>query len=70
MVGRGIVAAIVGVGDDSGQVRAELRLDLRDEGITVPGLPRRFDFCEIVSTIHSAKGQEWRSVFVLNCVDG
>lgn len=25
---------------------------------------------EILSTIHSAKGQEWRSVFVLNCVDG
>jgi DNA helicase-2/ATP-dependent DNA helicase PcrA len=24
----------------------------------------------ILSTIHSAKGQEWRSVFLLNCVDG
>ena len=24
----------------------------------------------ILSTIHSAKGQEWRRVFVLNCVDG
>ena len=24
----------------------------------------------ILSTIHSAKGQEWRSVFVLNCIDG
>ena len=23
-----------------------------------------------MSTIHSAKGQEWKSVFVLNCVDG
>jgi DNA helicase-2/ATP-dependent DNA helicase PcrA len=23
-----------------------------------------------LSTIHSAKGQEWKSVFVLNCVDG
>ena len=23
-----------------------------------------------MSTIHSAKGQEWTSVFVLNCVDG
>ncbi len=32
MVGRGTVAALVGVGDDSGQVRAELRLDLRDDG--------------------------------------
>jgi len=24
----------------------------------------------VLSTIHSAKGQEWRSVFVLNAVDG
>jgi DNA helicase-2/ATP-dependent DNA helicase PcrA len=24
----------------------------------------------ILSTIHSAKGQEWKSVFLLNCVDG
>jgi DNA helicase-2/ATP-dependent DNA helicase PcrA len=24
----------------------------------------------ILSTIHSAKGQEWKSVFVLNAVDG
>ena len=24
----------------------------------------------ILSTIHSAKGQEWKAVFVLNCVDG
>jgi len=24
----------------------------------------------ILSTVHSAKGQEWNSVFVLNCVDG
>ena len=24
----------------------------------------------ILSTIHSAKGQEWKSVLVLNCVDG
>ena len=24
----------------------------------------------ILSTIHSAKGQEWKSVFVLNCIDG
>ena len=24
----------------------------------------------ILSTIHSAKGQEWKSVFILTCVDG
>ena len=31
---------------------------------------RRDEDYLILSTIHSAKGQEWRSVFVLNCVDG
>jgi DNA helicase-2/ATP-dependent DNA helicase PcrA len=27
-------------------------------------------FYLILSTIHSAKGQEWKSVYVLNVVDG
>jgi DNA helicase-2/ATP-dependent DNA helicase PcrA len=34
------------------------------------GPPLRDEDYLILSTIHSAKGQEWRSVFVLNCVDG
>jgi DNA helicase-2/ATP-dependent DNA helicase PcrA len=34
------------------------------------GVPHRDDDYLILSTIHSAKGQEWRQVFVLNCVDG
>jgi DNA helicase II / ATP-dependent DNA helicase PcrA len=34
------------------------------------GAPRLDEDYLILSTIHSAKGQEWRSVFVLNCVDG
>ena len=34
------------------------------------GAPQRDEDYLILSTIHSAKGQEWRQVFVLNCVDG
>jgi len=33
-------------------------------------VPSRDDDYLILSTIHSAKGQEWRSVHVLNVVDG
>src|SRR5439155_7511576 len=35
-----------------------------------PGVPRLDEDYLILSTIHSAKGQEWKSVFVLNVVDG
>jgi ATP-dependent DNA helicase UvrD/PcrA len=34
------------------------------------GLPSRDDDYLILSTIHSAKGQEWKSVHILNVVDG
>ena len=34
------------------------------------GVPHRDEDYLILSTIHSAKGQEWKRVFVLNCVDG
>jgi DNA helicase-2/ATP-dependent DNA helicase PcrA len=34
------------------------------------GVPHRDEDYLILSTIHSAKGQEWSQVFVLNCVDG
>ena len=34
------------------------------------GPPFKDDDYMILSTIHSAKGREWRQVFVLNCVDG
>jgi len=42
VIGRGVVAAIAAVGDDAGEVGADLGLDLRDhggEGVTVVGLP-------------------------------
>ena len=34
------------------------------------GAPLRDEDYLILSTIHSAKGQEWKSVFILNAVDG
>ena len=34
------------------------------------GAPGRDDDYLILSTIHSAKGQEWKSVQILNVVDG
>ena len=49
---------------------AELTLDPPQSTSDEAGAPHRDeDYC-ILSTIHSAKGQEWKSVFVLNVVDG
>ena len=49
---------------------SELTLDPPDATSDEAGRPLRDEDYLILSTIHSAKGQEWRSVFVLNCVDG
>ena len=49
---------------------SELALDPPDATSDQAGPPLRDEDYLILSTIHSAKGQEWRSVFVLNCVDG
>ena len=48
----------------------ELTLDPPDATSDEAGPPLRDEDYLILSTIHSAKGQEWRSVFVLNVVDG
>ncbi|WP_046868625.1 ATP-dependent helicase [Microvirga massiliensis] len=48
----------------------ELTLDPPDATSGEAGLPLLDEDYLILSTIHSAKGQEWRSVFVLNTVDG
>lgn len=48
----------------------ELTLDPPDATSDRSGAPWRDEDYLILSTIHSAKGQEWKSVFVLNCVDG
>ncbi len=48
----------------------ELTLDPPDATSDQAGAPLLDEDYLILSTIHSAKGQEWKSVFVLNLVDG
>jgi DNA helicase II / ATP-dependent DNA helicase PcrA len=48
----------------------ELALDPPDATSDHSGAPLLDEDYLILSTIHSAKGQEWKSVFVLNVVDG
>ncbi|WP_374650539.1 ATP-dependent helicase [Dongia sp.] len=52
------------------QFLTDLTLDPPDAMSDEAGVPSKDDDYLILSTIHSAKGQEWRSVFVLNIVDG
>src|SRR6202171_5367467 len=48
----------------------ELTLDPPDATSDEAGVPLLDEDYLILSTIHSAKGQEWKSVFILNVVDG
>jgi DNA helicase II / ATP-dependent DNA helicase PcrA len=48
----------------------ELTLDPPDATSDEAGVPLRDEDYLILSTIHSAKGQEWNLVFILNGVDG
>jgi DNA helicase II / ATP-dependent DNA helicase PcrA len=48
----------------------ELTLDPPDATSDQAGVPLLDEDYLILSTIHSAKVQEWKSVFVLNVVDG
>ncbi|WP_395647064.1 ATP-dependent helicase [Terricaulis sp.] len=48
----------------------DLTLDPPNSTSDESGPPHRDDDFVILSTIHSAKGQEWRNVFMLNAVDG
>src|SRR5262249_29530650 len=48
----------------------ELTLDPPQATSEQAGMPLLDEDYLILSTIHSAKGQEWKSVFVLNAVDG
>ncbi|WP_284778492.1 ATP-dependent helicase [Agrobacterium sp. lyk4-40-TYG-31] len=48
----------------------ELTLDPPDATSDQAGVPLLDEDYLILSTIHSAKGREWRSVFMLNVVDG
>jgi DNA helicase-2/ATP-dependent DNA helicase PcrA len=49
---------------------ADLALDPPDATGAEAGVPFQEEDWLTLSTIHSAKGQEWRSVFILNVVDG
>ena len=49
---------------------AEITLDPPEATSDRAGPPLLDEDCVILSTIHSAKGQEWKSVHVLNVVDG
>jgi DNA helicase II / ATP-dependent DNA helicase PcrA len=48
----------------------ELTLDPPDATSGQAGVPLLDEDSLILSTIHSAKGQEWKSVFIFNVVDG
>jgi ATP-dependent DNA helicase UvrD/PcrA len=48
----------------------ELTLDPPDATSNEAGVPILDEDYLILSTIHSAKGQEWKTVFILNVVDG
>ena len=48
----------------------EMTLDPPDATSDEAGAPGKDDDYLILSTIHSAKGQEWKSVHILNVVDG
>src|SRR5512135_1829770 len=48
----------------------ELTLDPPDATSDEAGAPLRDEDYLILSTIHSAKGQEWNAVYLLNAVDG
>ncbi len=48
----------------------ELTLDPPDATSDQAGVPLLDEDYLILSTVHSAKGQEWRSVYMLNVVDG
>ena len=49
---------------------SELTLDPPSSSGDLAGPPLLDEDYLILSTIHSAKGQEWDAVFLLNCVDG
>ena len=55
---------------DRGRFLSEITLDPPDASSDIAGAPHLDEDYLILSTIHSAKGQEWRRVYILNCVDG
>lgn len=64
------LAALAGGYASREKFLTELTLDPPDASSDFSAPPYRDEDYLILSTIHSAKGQEWRSVHVLNVVDG
>lgn len=64
------LARIAGTYASREQFLTELTLDPPDATSAQSGQPLLDEDYLILSTIHSAKGQEWRAVYVLNVVDG
>ncbi len=62
--------AIAATFPDRERFLTEITLDPPGASSDHAGVPHRDEDYLILSTIHSAKGQEWTNVFVLNCVDG
>jgi DNA helicase-2/ATP-dependent DNA helicase PcrA len=52
------------------QFLTEITLDPPEATSDQAGVPERDDDYLVLSTIHSAKGQEWKAVHLLNVVDG
>jgi len=64
------LAAIAATYPNRERFLTELTLDPPDATSGEPGVPYRDEDYLILSTIHSAKGQEWSAVSLLNAVDG
>ena len=56
--------------DSLGEFLADVTLEPPDESVTGVEVPDQDDERLVLSTIHSAKGLEWRCVFVIWLVDG
>jgi DNA helicase-2/ATP-dependent DNA helicase PcrA len=72
-VRRGDIEQLLTIGSTSASAQAfltDLTLDPPNATSDEAAPPHRDDDFLILSTIHSAKGQEWKRVFVLNAVDG
>lgn len=64
------LAAVAARFADRRRFLTELALDPPAAASDEAGVPVCDEDCLTLSTIHSAKGLEWKAVYILNCVDG
>jgi DNA helicase II / ATP-dependent DNA helicase PcrA len=64
------LAQMAGTSATRGAFLTDLALDPPEATSAEAGVPLLDEDYLILSTIHSAKGQEWNAVYVLKCVDG